>query len=239
MKINIVMFLLLGMFLISFASASTETYQLNKDVQLKFLCTLNNAIPSAGALYNFTLSYPNGTTFITDEATALGNGAFYYNLSFPLTGIYKVHSFCWDGSYSYSNPEEVEVTYTGESYNLSKTILYVVFLLVLIIFFIYSISKAVTIDNYGWGLGLTSIAYLLFICLTFIAWQISLSFLVSIEFISTILYFIFYLSLIGFLPFFFIMIMYLLYKMADEKQIGKMVDMGHSREDAEKSVRRR
>ena len=93
---------------------SAEVYPANKEVELKFLCTLNNAIPSAGALYNFTLSYPNGTTFISDEATALGNGAFYYTTNFTTTGTYKVQSFCWDSSYSYSNTEEIEVTYNGK-----------------------------------------------------------------------------------------------------------------------------
>lgn len=91
-----------------------EVYPTNKNVELKFLCTLNNAVPSISTTYNFTLIYPNGTTYINNQrATPLGQGAFNYTTNFTITGTYKIQSFCYDGAYSYSNTEEIEVTPSG------------------------------------------------------------------------------------------------------------------------------
>ena len=80
--------------------SALEVYPTNENVELKFLCTLNNAIPSASAVYNITISYPNGTTYINNNATtSMGQGAFNYTTNFTITGIYMVQSFCYDGSY--------------------------------------------------------------------------------------------------------------------------------------------
>lgn len=111
-------FLLLGLFFIGLVIAETETQPVNQNVELKFTCTLNNAIPSAAAKYNITISYPNGTTFINNqETTALGNGAFSYNTYFPLEGLYKVQMFCYDGTYSFSDEGYYNVNPTGRIQN--------------------------------------------------------------------------------------------------------------------------
>lgn len=94
--------------------AETETYKVNENVELKFTCTLNNAIPSAAARYNITINYPNGSTYLSNVATtALGNGAFNYATSFPTTGLYKVQMFCVDGVYSFSDEGFYDITSTG------------------------------------------------------------------------------------------------------------------------------
>jgi hypothetical protein len=96
--------------------AETEYYKLNDEVNLKFICTLNNAIPSASTDYNITISYPNGTTFINnDNTTALGNGAFEYMTNFTTIGTYKVQMFCYDGTYSFSDEGYYEITGNGKS----------------------------------------------------------------------------------------------------------------------------
>jgi hypothetical protein len=101
---------------LSLISAQDEIYQVNQEVDLKFTCTLNNAIPSAAADFNITINYPNGSGFINNqETTALGNGAFNYTITFPITGLYKVQMFCWDGTYSYSNEGFYSITPTGKS----------------------------------------------------------------------------------------------------------------------------
>jgi len=65
------LFLILILLIIPTIFAETEIYPINKNVELKFTCTSNNAIPSALATYNITINYPNGTTFINNkQATA-------------------------------------------------------------------------------------------------------------------------------------------------------------------------
>ena len=100
---------------IHYINAETEIYPVNKEVDLKFTCTLNNAIPSPTTEFNISINYPNGTTFINNQpATALGNGAFNYTTTFTQTGIYKVQMFCYDGTYSYSNEGFYDITPTGK-----------------------------------------------------------------------------------------------------------------------------
>jgi hypothetical protein len=89
---------------LSLCSAETEKQPLNQNVQLKFTCTLNGAIPSASTKYNITLSFPNGSTYLSNVGTtALGNGAFSYDTNFTEQGLYKIQMFCYDGTYSFAN----------------------------------------------------------------------------------------------------------------------------------------
>lgn len=99
-----------------FSLAETETYQVNTPVDLKFRCTLNNAIPSASTTLNFTINYPNGTAFIDNKlATPLGQGYFNYSTTFTKIGNYPAVIFCTDGTYSYSNSGSYDITETGEA----------------------------------------------------------------------------------------------------------------------------
>lgn len=105
--------LLLGMMVL--AGASAETYKVNTPTDLKFTCTVNNAIPSASATYNITISYlKNGTALVNNRlATPRGQGAFNYTVTFPENGDYVVEQFCYDGAYSYSNTELINVNPQG------------------------------------------------------------------------------------------------------------------------------
>ena len=94
--------------------AATETYKVNENVDLKFTCTLNDAIPSSATEFNITISQPDGTIIVdNDETTPKGNGAFNYTMTFTTVGLYKVQMFCWDGSYSFSDEGYYDVTPTG------------------------------------------------------------------------------------------------------------------------------
>lgn len=108
--------LLIGILLfIPLILADTETYQVNQNIDLRFTCTSNGAIPSAAATFNITINYPNGSTFINNQqTTALGNGAFNYTTLFKETGLYKVQMFCYDGDSSYSNEGYYDLTPTGK-----------------------------------------------------------------------------------------------------------------------------
>jgi len=103
--------------------SAQEVYPSNQDIELRFLCTLNNAIPSATTTYNVTINYPNGSTFIDNkDATPLGQGAFNYTINSPVTGEYEIQSFCYDGSYSYSNTDYITLTPSGTATDSSQSI---------------------------------------------------------------------------------------------------------------------
>lgn len=95
--------------------AETETYKIKEETDLKFTCTLNNAIPTASATYNITVSYQNGSVFIDNKATtSQGNGAFNYTTNFTEVGLYKVQMFCIDGAYSFSDEGFYNITGNGK-----------------------------------------------------------------------------------------------------------------------------
>ena len=134
MNKQITILMLVILLAMPFVLAETETYPYNTTQELKYSCTLNNAIPSASAEYNITISYPNGTTFISNKnTTKLGNGAFSYVTLFPMHGLYKVISFCYDGTYSYSSTGYYEVTDNGKIAPSENVVIFfaIAFLLVL------------------------------------------------------------------------------------------------------------
>lgn len=96
------------------AATDIENIKLYETTNLHFICTTNGEVPSPGATYNITVSYPNGTLFIDNkQTTALGNGAFSYTTKFTQTGLYRVQMFCWDGIYSFSGEGFYNVIPTG------------------------------------------------------------------------------------------------------------------------------
>jgi len=103
---------------------------------------LNNAIPSDSAVFNISLYHQNGSKLVENvETTALGSGSFNYSVTFPAIEVYKVKMFCTDGTYSFSDTGEYNVTYNGEEVSAEKIYIYIVALifLVLLILGIYSI----------------------------------------------------------------------------------------------------
>lgn len=157
------LFLLIGiLILIPLVFAETEIYPVNKDVELKFICTSNNAIPSNLTTYNITISYPNGTTFINNKkTTALGNGAFNYTTYFNTIGIYTIQMFCVDGTSSYSNEGYYEITTTGQKVSLSNIIIVIAFLIVGIILFVLGY----TFEKEKWILKTSLYVFSLLMCL--------------------------------------------------------------------------
>jgi len=99
----------------SFVFAETEVYKIGVESNLQFTCTLNGAIPSELATYTISIYYPNGSLFLEDGATTpQGSGSFNYSVTFDELGIFKVKNFCTDGTYSYSNEGNYEITPSGK-----------------------------------------------------------------------------------------------------------------------------
>ena len=144
MNKNIILIALMLILVSPMVLADIEIYELNKETDLKFTCTLNNQIPT-GASYNITISYPNGTTFIDNaEATAKGNGAFNYTTTFTEAGTYKVQMFCYDGVYSYSGVGYYEITGNGKAAPQGNVILFFsIAFLILIGFALYSLIMSI------------------------------------------------------------------------------------------------
>lgn len=98
---------ILVMFIVNISPAvyaEIETYKLNEPVNLKLTCTINNAVPSASAVMNITISDSTGVLLVSNKATtSRGNGIFNYTVTFPAIGIYYPTLVCIDGTNSYSD----------------------------------------------------------------------------------------------------------------------------------------
>jgi len=142
MKINYLILAFAFIFLIGIVSGGTETYQVNTEVNLKLTCTVNNAIPSAGATMNLTIAYPNGTLLVDNKpTTARGSGIFNYTITFPSIGTYYPTLMCVDGSDSNSDSSGVyNITPNGiemSGWKIAVEIFAAMSTLVLFLLFLY------------------------------------------------------------------------------------------------------
>lgn len=130
-------FIFIVIILMSYTNA-IDTYPLDSNVNLRFRCTLNDQIPSAGTTYNISIFYDKTGAVIVDneQANALGSGLFNFTQSFNLTGDYQVISLCIDGVNNFSSDGFIHITAGGEELSTDESILYV--LLFLFVFFIFS-----------------------------------------------------------------------------------------------------
>lgn len=99
----------------SLSLVSSQECKINTPTNLQFTCTVANQIPSAGATYNFSVYYPNGSALLENaQAQANGQGSFNYTLIHPISGTYTLKSFCYDTAGNYSNSESYFCNPTGK-----------------------------------------------------------------------------------------------------------------------------
>lgn len=111
---KVILILMLSVFLLTFASAESETYKVHTETNLQFSCILNNEVAGASSTFNITITDREGNYLIEDGVTqAQGGGSFNYTTTFTEIGIYKVIMFCSDGLYSYSEEGEYNITPSG------------------------------------------------------------------------------------------------------------------------------
>jgi len=106
--------LVMGVFMLSFISAETETYKVNTETNLQFTCVLNDEIAQSGAIFNITITDREGSYLLNNVQTDTQRaGAFNYTTTFPEIGLYKVKMFCSDGTYSYLDEGIYDITPSG------------------------------------------------------------------------------------------------------------------------------
>jgi len=224
----------------SLVSAETEIIPLNETISLRFICTLDDAIPSGSTTYNISVSYSNGTAFIDNKATTpLGNGAFSYSTRFTETGLYKVQMFCVDGTSSFSDEGFYDVTPNGQQATIGTSIFYVGLLLILVIFLIGTVVIFMETSNLLAKVGMFGLGYLLLIAITFISWNMAGDFLTSSPFLISMLRILFFVLIIGLFPLVlggFVWYFLMLFKI---KEIDRLMTKGFSFEDAERRTGRK
>jgi hypothetical protein len=185
--------------------------------------------------------YPNGTFALDTQTVMVKNGDDYsYNFSnTDSMGQYIVYGLCDESGTKTNWVYDFQITSSGKETTISDSVFYIGVLIILIVFLILALLKITSNENYAWVIGYASLSYFLLLSILFIAYQISLNFLTLIPYISTILYIIFFITLILMLPLFIIGVIYLLSKIASEKGINELVEIGYSKEEAHKMKKRK
>jgi hypothetical protein len=98
----------------SFVCADSETYKVNTETNLQFSCVLNNEIANSGSTFNITITDREGNYLVNNQqAEEQRAGAYNYTVTFPKAEKYKVKMFCTDGTYSYLEEGEYNITPSG------------------------------------------------------------------------------------------------------------------------------
>ncbi len=221
-------FLLLGLFLLSFTSALDSHQQ---DVSYDLIVSSNNA-SSCNLSY---IKYPDNTKTIYSIPLTQSGRDFYTTLNsnnYSQLGITCMGITCTDGVTFEPGTKCIEVTPNGELVTIAKTIIYLGLAATLLIILIFLLFITFSTENFGWRIGLSAFSYVISNVFLLVCWKIAEMFLTSVPFIETIFRILYISSNVIYLPFFLgIVVVYLLH-MTDEKNIETLMNRGFSEEQA-------
>ena len=221
-------FLILGLFLISFTSA-IDSHKQNTEYDL--IISSNNA-SSCNLTY---IKYPDSSKLIYSIPLTQSGRNFYTTIkesNYSQLGLTCMGITCTDGITFEQGSKCIEVTPNGELPTIEKTIIYlsldaILFIILLtLLFFIFST------ENFSWRVGLSAFSYVISNVFLLVSWKIAELFLTSVPFIETIFRILYISSNVIYLPFFLgIVVVYLLH-MTNEKNIKTLMNRGFTEDQA-------
>jgi len=225
---RILMFLMLGMFLVSLASAeSIGTFKQDECVDL-----IQTAVNSSYVKIS-SITYPDSKQVLDAEVTMekLDN---YYNYTFCNTtnlGTYQVSGYGDELGIDQIWAYTFEITPSGI---LSNVGILITFLFIVLILFTLSFYKIFNSNSKIEFIIFSISSYFMILIFIFMSWKISENYLYNMEWIVSLLYIIFLVVLILMFPFIIFLILYLFYNMFTERNMKEMIDMGYSPEEAKR-----
>ena len=218
------MLLFLGIFLISLTSAidtSWGTYKQNDCIDLSIVSDATSCIIAS-------LKYPNSTIASSNITMTSLNGEFNYTSCDTNTlGVYQAKGNCdltpWTNDF--------DITPSGVLQNVGILIM---FIFVVLILFVLSFYKIFNSHSKVEMLIFSIFSYFLILILTYMFWNISENYLYTMEWIVSLSYILFLITLIMMFPFIISAILYLFYNMFTEKNMKELTDIGYSPEEARK-----
>lgn len=118
MNKKILMFALLGMFLLSFASSSIlQTSKLNEDFDFRVTCE-NIGYCDNSTICNINVESPNNTLLVAGQDMQHNPSYYNYTITPDELGIYSFTGFCKDGSLQEPIDFKLDVTFSGKENNI-------------------------------------------------------------------------------------------------------------------------
>lgn len=184
--------------------------------------------------------YPNST--IAVSSLAMTKEGTFYSVQFcntNETGTYIYNTLGDPDGILVTQPVSFEVTTTGTASTIQNSIFYFGLVLIMIFFIGLAIFTFARFDNLLNRIGMLGVIYLLIIAISFIGWQMSTDFLSSYSFITSMMYYIFFILMIGFFPMVIGGFAFYVLSVLRINEINRLMEKGFSLEEAEHRTRRK
>jgi len=144
-KINIIMYSILFLMLIAFASAST--YKQNNNVDIRHSVRTNGATTST-AICNITVYNPDWLVLVNFESMSYDSTTQTFNytlINTSVVGDYCYDITCFDSGLNKTENFCIEITPTGKGFTIAQSITYLLLLAVVVGLFIFSLYGSIII----------------------------------------------------------------------------------------------
>lgn len=229
---KVMMLLILGMFLLSFApmisADNIGNFKLNKSFQITNYCGTGDC-----SYMNITsITDPDGqVTYLNVEMTKTGQ-EFNYTYNPGKLGVYNFKT-CADPENTFRcESDTFTVSKSGEELTTQLSIAYIGLIFFLFCVFILSLVGTFRIKNFIGVFIMFWVTFLLFFAITFICYQVTDSYFINVEFLGTFFWILYWIMLIGTIPLFFSSMVYLFYIITYNDHFRKLVEKGMSPEEA-------
>jgi len=205
------------------------TYEQETEVVLSVPCTISGAVCGGTATCDGTVLDPEGNTLYNEYAMTQNGAVFEMNLTTTDTetnGEYQFSVSCTQGGRSSSKNLIFFVTPNGEQPTTSKGMMYLGLLTILLIFFGFSLYGGKEAESIVGKSAFFLVAYLIFVGINFIAWNLSLDYLTSAPFFASFFRIFWLFLMYAFFPLLLTLTFYTLWMMKKIDVIENMVNKG-------------
>lgn len=213
--------------MVSAVTGNLGTFKMGECVQLLQTC--------ADCTYNTitSVTFPDSTQAL--GLTSMEKNGLVYNYTFcdtNYTGVYTINGFGDLGGTDTIWNYQMEITNTGKGSTTGSSFLLGILLILFAGMFIFAAARIGNSESYAINAGYVSLSYFLLLIFIFLLDNLTNDYLEGVPVISQILGVVLTMMIIGLLPLFLGLAIYVLYKQTEEKQVKKLMGMGYTSSEA-------
>jgi len=209
---------------------------------LSIPCTNTGVYCSPSAVCKTTIINPDSIVLFNDYTMPRNGAVFEVSLNSSDTdtnGEYQFNVVCTDTTGTASRFLKFSISPNGEAPEITKGVLAILLLALLFTVFLFMIvggfnAQDLSLKGFLWYGG-----YVVFIGITFIAWNLSLDYLTSAPFIISFFRILFLVALGVFFPALILGVGYMVITIVRDKELNRLIDRGLPEEEAYERVSRR
>lgn len=223
--------------------SSHEYLKQNQDYQYNFYVYNKSSgilIDNTSMTCNFFLANSSGEVMFSDGVIYFSDGHWGIDIlggNFSNIGYYPYGVSCQDGNGG-ALAGIFEVNPTGSEIDISNAILYLTMLVLLFILLFFLIRNIFTTYNKTIQFSSVAGSYVILHIFLLLLWKVSEAFLYVIPFIEILFRILYNIVTIGYFIFFPVLFFFMLMNHFNEKQFGRLRQMGYSDDDIKFHQRR-